>query len=242
MARKYYWLKLKEDFFDDKYIKLLKKMPSGPDMVIIYLKLQLRSLKTDGLLKYDNLLPTCEEELAMIIDEPLELVRLTIGALTRMNLIEKLDNQSLYMIAMQELIGNESDSAKRVREFREKQKALQGCYNVTQECYINEQSNATTLNSNREIEKEKKIEKENNKASHRFTPPTLEEVTSYCKERNNTIDPEQFVDHYTSNGWMRGNTKIKDWKACVRTWEKRNNQSNTVQATPGKKSIVDEVE
>jgi len=54
----------------------------------------------------------------------------------------------------------------------------------------------------------------------RFAPPSLEEVTEYCKERDNKVDPQSFVDHYETNGWVRGKTKIKSWKACVRTWEK----------------------
>ena len=54
----------------------------------------------------------------------------------------------------------------------------------------------------------------------RFTPPTLEEVQAYCLERNNTIDPQQFIDYYTSNGWLVGKNKMKDWKAAVRTWER----------------------
>ena len=59
-----------------------------------------------------------------------------------------------------------------------------------------------------------------NKKTTRFTPPSLEEVKSYCSERKNNINPQSFIDHYESNGWMRGKAKIKDWKACVRTWEK----------------------
>lgn len=55
----------------------------------------------------------------------------------------------------------------------------------------------------------------------RFTPPTVEEVCNYCYERNNNVDPERFVDYYTSNGWVVGKNKMKDWKAAVRTWEKR---------------------
>ena len=57
--------------------------------------------------------------------------------------------------------------------------------------------------------------------SKRFTPPTVDEVRAYCKERGNRVDPQKFVDHYTSNGWMVGKTKMKDWKAAVRTWEQR---------------------
>lgn len=54
----------------------------------------------------------------------------------------------------------------------------------------------------------------------RFSPPSVEEVREYCKERNNGIDPEYFVDHYTANGWMAGKNKMKDWKAAVRKWER----------------------
>lgn len=59
-----------------------------------------------------------------------------------------------------------------------------------------------------------------------FRPPSVNEVQQYCNERNNSIDPQAFVDHYETNGWMRGKTKIKNWKACVRTWEKNTSQEN----------------
>ena len=56
----------------------------------------------------------------------------------------------------------------------------------------------------------------------RFTPPTVEQVAEYCKERNNAVDPQKFIDHYTANGWKVGKNKMKDWKAAVRTWERNN--------------------
>jgi hypothetical protein len=55
----------------------------------------------------------------------------------------------------------------------------------------------------------------------RFTPPTIEEVSSYCIERNNGIDPQAFIDYYEARGWNIGKNKMKDWKAAVRTWENR---------------------
>ena len=54
----------------------------------------------------------------------------------------------------------------------------------------------------------------------RFTPPSAEEVKAYCKERNNTIDAEHFIDYYEARGWMLNKGKMKDWKAAVRTWER----------------------
>lgn len=58
------------------------------------------------------------------------------------------------------------------------------------------------------------------KKSTRFIPPTVEEVDSYCKERNNRVDARRFVDFYTAKGWMVGKNKMKDWKSAVRTWER----------------------
>ena len=59
------------------------------------------------------------------------------------------------------------------------------------------------------------------KPSRYIIPPTVEMVRAYCEERNNGIDPQAFVDHYTSNGWMVGKTRMKDWQASVRTWEQQ---------------------
>ena len=62
----------------------------------------------------------------------------------------------------------------------------------------------------------------------RFVPPTLEEVKDYCSERKNNVDAERFFDYYSTNGWVQGKGKpIKDWKACVRTWERGNGFATT---------------
>lgn len=68
--------------------------------------------------------------------------------------------------------------------------------------------------------------------SSRFIPPTVEEVSEYCRERGNNVDAQCFVDFYSSKGWYVGKSKMKDWKASVRTWERKersNNQSRTTE-------------
>ena len=73
-------------------------------------------------------------------------------------------------------------------------------------------------------EEGKDLEKEQEskgKKRTRFVPPTVDEVQEYCKERGNGIDARHFVDFYEARGWKYGNTSIKDWKACIRTWEQR---------------------
>jgi hypothetical protein len=73
----------------------------------------------------------------------------------------------------------------------------------------------------REYETEKETESRSGKGK-RFKPPTLDEVIQYCKERENNVNPERFIDYYTSNGWMVGKNEMKNWKAAVRTWENNN--------------------
>ena len=93
----------------------------------------------------------------------------------------------------------------------------------TQQSTTNDNKTEQT-ESNLPKEKEKEKEKENKKRDsappRRFTPPTVEEVAAYCQERKNGIDPARFVDYYTARGWQLTNGRqVKDWKACVRTWE-----------------------
>ena len=65
------------------------------------------------------------------------------------------------------------------------------------------------------------------RGAKRFCPPTYDEVKAYCLERKNNVDPEKFIDFYQSKGWMVGKSKMKDWKASVRTWEKRESKKET---------------
>ena len=92
---------------------------------------------------------------------------------------------------------------------------------VNQEEATETKENQTEANESLKEKKRKENKlKENIK---RFVPPTVEEVSAYCKERNNGIDPAHFVDYYTARGWVLSNgKKASDWRACVRTWESRN--------------------
>ena len=70
------------------------------------------------------------------------------------------------------------------------------------------------------LEESRGEERREEKNIRRFTPPTITQVTEYCESRGNDVTPSKFIDHYEASGWMRGKNKIKDWKACVRTWER----------------------
>lgn len=208
--RRFYWLKLKEDFFDSKRIKKLRRLAGGDTLTIIYLKMQLKSIKTDGVLTYTGLENSFAEELALDLDENPEDVGLLLNYLVSTGLIETSDKINFLLPYAAECIGSEGASAERVRNFRERQ-TLQCNADVTEVKRI----------GNVEIEKEIEIEKEkdNNRRSRVFTPPTREEVKAYCQERNKGVNPDKWYDFYESKGWMVGKNKMKDWKASVRTWE-----------------------
>ena len=87
MAKKYYWLKLKEDFFNQKEIKKLRKIAGGDTYTIIYLKMQLLSLKNGGILKYEGTEDTFSEQLALEIDEDIDNIEVTLSYLNKNNLI-----------------------------------------------------------------------------------------------------------------------------------------------------------
>lgn len=84
--------------------------------------------------------------------------------------------------------------------------------------------NSGQLNTNNKITKDKNTKDiyiyDEQPKKTRFIRPTLEEVTAYCRERNNNVDPQAFIDHYTANGWTIGKSPMQDWKSAVRTWER----------------------
>lgn len=79
---------------------------------------------------------------------------------------------------------------------------------------------------NQNPKKEKSSAKKERKV---FVPPSVEEVKQYCKENGYTVNPVKFVSYYTSNGWMVGRNKMKDWKAAVRTWQSKENENGNRQ-------------
>lgn len=109
------------------------------------------------------------------------------------------------------------------------------CGNVNASASICKQMNTNAPVIQSESESISEFEKETlsiesvKKSAPRFTPPTMEEVAAYCSERGNSVDAERFCSFYQSNGWKVGKNPMKDWKAAVRTWEKRDAQSGNNQ-------------
>lgn len=92
----------------------------------------------------------------------------------------------------------------------------------------NDANKQLAISNLKEIDKDKSLStKKTTKQQERFTPPSVEEVAAYCLERKNAVNPEQFCDYYTANGWKVGRHSMKDWKAAVRTWEHKEVEKGT---------------
>lgn len=161
MAKKYYWLKLREDFFRLKEIKKLRKIAGGDTYTIIYLKLQLLSIKNEGRIIFDQVEDDFADELALELDEEIENVRMTLLFLQKHNLLEFTEIDGEYLLpAVLSCIGKESESAERVRKHREKLKekelkALQ-CNTAVTTCN-------TEIEIDIEIEQQQELEQESEK-------------------------------------------------------------------------------
>lgn len=229
--KKFYWLKLKRDFFKRHDIRIVEDMPNGKDYILFYLKLLVESVDHNGELRFSETIPYNEQMLSTITNTNLDIVRAAMKVFASLDMIEVIDDGTIYLTQVMSMIGSaaDNDNANRQRRFRERQKQALLDESVTKSnaSITEDVTNDNESKSKRKsIELEKEIEKDvcaGKPAKPRFIPPTLEQVSEYCLERNNDIDPQRFIDFYASKGWMVGKTKMVDWKACVRTWEKKSN-------------------
>lgn len=123
--KKYVWLKLQEGFFRDKRMKKLRGIAGGDTYTIIYLKMQLLSVRNKGILVYDGVFDSFAEEIAEEINEKIENVQVTLNFLQTYKLIEELDDNQYLLPEAAMNIGSESESAERVRRFRERKEQEQ---------------------------------------------------------------------------------------------------------------------
>ena len=122
MAKTYFWLKIQDEFFRQKEIKILRNMERGAVYIIIYQKMLLYSLKNESKLFFDNLQDTFEEELALLFDEKMKDVKATVEFLEKANLMECVSSDEFLLLQVNELTGRESETTKRVRKHRESKK------------------------------------------------------------------------------------------------------------------------
>nr|DAQ82100.1 MAG TPA: DnaD like replication protein [Caudoviricetes sp.] len=241
--KKYYYLRLKDNFFDSDELKILESMKDGYLYSNILLKLYLRSLKNDGKLVVNERIPYNAEMLASVTGHQVGTIKQALSMFKELGLIEVLENGAIYMLDIQNFIGKGSTEADRQRLYDRRISEERKQNKLTQSRNLEEICKKSTPEIEIELEKDIEIEKEINSSAStttkrkRFEKPTLSQITQYCLERNNNVNAEHFYDYYESNGWKVGKNSMKDWKAAVRTWErngydkpikKKNNKQDTL--------------
>ena len=166
--KRYYWLKLHKDFFKQKEIKKLRRIAGGDVYTIIYLKMLLQSLETDGFLYFEGYYDNFVDELADDIDEDEENVKVVVAYLMDKGLMVEADEDAYLLIKCKEMTGSESSITRRTRRYKEKQKELT---QRNEEAFLGNDTpfllNMEGTKENTEIEKESEkkldIDKESNK-------------------------------------------------------------------------------
>ena len=120
MSRKYYWLKLKRDFFKRHDIRIIEAMQNGKDYILFYLKLLCESVDHDGNLRFSDEIPYSEEMLATITDTNIDTVRSAVKVFTQLKMMEILDDGTIFMREVQSMMGYETEWAQKKREYRER--------------------------------------------------------------------------------------------------------------------------
>jgi predicted phage replisome organizer len=120
-SKKYYWLKLKDSFFEEDDIKILKRKPNGEKYIVFLLQLRLKAINTNGQLLYKNMFPYDDEMLATITDTDIDVVRTAMKILISLGLVSILENGAINMEQMKDLIGTETKWAEKKRLYRKKE-------------------------------------------------------------------------------------------------------------------------
>lgn len=245
--KKYYYLRLKDNFFDSDELKILESMKDGYLYSNILLKLYLRSLKNDGKLVVNERIPYNSEMLASVTGHQVGTIKQALSMFKELGLIEVLENGAIYMLDIQNFIGKGSTEADRQRLYDRRISEERKQNKLTQSRNLEEICKKSTPEIEIELEKDIEIEKEIHSSAKstttkrkRFEKPTLSQITQYCLERNNNVNAEQFYDYYESNGWKVGKNAMKDWKACVRTWE-RNGYDKPIKKKNNKQDALNDM-
>jgi predicted phage replisome organizer len=185
---KFYWLKLKRDFFKRHDVRIIKAMPNGRDYILFYLQLLLESIDHEGTLRFSEAIPYSDEMLSVITDTDINIVKEAKKLFIELNLIQVFEDQTIYMCEVEKLIGStvDNDNANRQRRYREKQK-IKALRNVTESVTENNESKSI------EIEKELELEKELECVSH------THELLVIGKYGNISVDSawyDSFLDKY----------------------------------------------
>ena len=177
MEKRFFWLKLRETFFNETYIKAMRTFKNGDSLVLTYLEMALYSLKSNGVIERGELTQSLADEISIAINEPVVRVKKTIEMLTKARVAE-LDGDRLYLTEMMKLMGSESTSAERMRRLRTRK---------SEELPPSQCDTAVTSPVTKSVTTEIELEKETETDSESPLPPAGESECAEVVSRFNSI-------------------------------------------------------
>lgn len=217
--KRFYWLKLKKDFFQQHQIKVLKSLPNGRLYALIYLELLAESTTHDGELRYSDTLPYDTITLSAVIDEDKDNVEKAIETLVTLELVEILSDQTIYMRDIQRLIGSESGSAERQRLHREKVKQIESV-TLSQKCHQENRDKSIEIRDKRDIESTNARHKYGQYKNVLLSDEELAKLEQEIPNYQAYI--ERVSEYVASTG-----KSYKSYLATIRNWHRRDSEHKT---------------
>ena len=209
--KRFYWLKLRRDFFKRHDVSIIEDMDNGKDYLIFYLKLLCESIDHDGNLRFSNEIPYTDKMLASVTKTNVDIVRSALKIFTELDMIEVREDKTIYMTELPKMLGSEVASAERVRAFRARQKekeALLGNANVTPAKQLVTQEKELDKDIEKELSKKEYI-KNNIYTNHAREEETYESIMNDF-EVSPSVRPMvwNFIKHCQLNGRTLTNDKL----------------------------------
>ena len=222
--KKYYWLRLKRDFFKRHDIQIIEGMPNGKDYILFYLKLLCESVDHEGNLRFSDEIPYNEHMLSTITNTNIDVVRTAIKAFSELGMMDIMDDGTYYMSGVEKLIGSETYWAEKKRKQRKKQNLLEDKKGtMSNEC-------PTCPSKSIEIEKEIEIEKDIDKKEKNIKKEKRHKYGQYknvllsdeqlAKLKEEFPDWEERIERVSSYCQSTGR-KYSDYLATIRNWAKK---------------------
>lgn len=224
------WVKVSTGLFDNRKIKQIRALPDGDSIIVLWLQILTLAgtVNEGGALYITNGMPYSVETLATEFGMDYVTLHEEIVTLQRYNMVTlddgviSVSNWDKYQ-SVEGLDKIREQTRRRVAKHRAKQAENADC-NADVTLQVT-QCNATDKELDKELDKDIKESVRKSAARPKFKPPTAEDVKEYAANHGYSIDADKFVDYYTSSGWMVGRNKMKDWKAAVRNWHRREDQT-----------------
>lgn len=208
--KKFYWLKLKKDFFKRHDIKIVEDMDNGKEYVLFYIKLLCESVAHKGNLRFSDTIPYNEKMLATITNTNIDVVRSALKLFQELELVEILDDQTIFLHEVQCLMGQESSSAERVRRHRASKSLPLQCNTDVTNCNIEEEEEDKSLDIDLDIKTEEEVSQSSSsspKASlvkiygTQIIEAYEKKYIAWCQKKGRRIDYDSMYN--TIGNWIK---------------------------------------